>query len=168
MDTRVLHLFQIVQDHIPFPDQVGKNISQAKKIIAVDILPLAIIVIKIDPAVVPRLPVDKDVIPPYVPMFFPVLVQKADSIDTFKESFQNTLESFEKIGLVVHIQGLHNHMKGLAPDPVQDPDEIPFFVLDPVPVHKILVAPHQIQDAGLFFRATETVEFNTPDSGSKL
>jgi len=98
---RVVLLLQILQQHIAHACQKGQHIAQPKQVVTVDVFPVPIIEIKIDPPEMSVLSVHQNVVPSYVPVFFAVMVEELDGLNAFYELIQDTWEFIEVIAFMI-------------------------------------------------------------------
>ena len=87
LQGRVVGFLQFRDQHISLTGQKYQNIAQAKEIVAVNIFPVPVIKVEIDPAIAPTAAVDQNMIAPDISVFFAMLVKKADGLDAFHKVF---------------------------------------------------------------------------------
>ncbi len=165
---RIAAVFEIVQAHIAFADQEYQHVAQAEKIIAIDVFPVAVIVVEIDPAIMAARTLHKDVIPSDVAVLFAVLVQETDAFDAGREVFKNAGKVFVKVGVVINGQIFDIGGKRRSVNVIENPHQIAFFVFDRNAVHEIGMRVDEFEDAGLLLRAAKTLELDIADPGDKL
>jgi hypothetical protein len=123
-----------------------------------------IIEIKVDPSMPPAIPVNQNVIPSYVAVPLPMLMQKADSLCAFNEMIQDIRELLIKIGLMVYPHITNICRQGLPSDEVQNANEVALFVRDRIPLHEIVVAGYQFEDARLLLWASKALKLDVSDT----
>jgi len=159
---------QVLGRNIPFPHQEHKNIAQAEEVMTEDVLVESIVIIKVNPAMYAALLINDDMVSSYVPMLLSVGMKKTDGTDTFFEMIQEIGKLFVKIAVVIHLHIFHMGVQRFSFDKINDPDGIALFILGRESVHELPMVEDQVQNPGLFPRASKALEFNFPDVGSEL
>jgi hypothetical protein len=151
-------------ENIAPPCQEYQDIAQTKEVITVYVFPVPVIGIKVDPAVTAAFPVNQYVIPSYVAMPFPFLMQKMDGLDAFKKVIQDIWEFLIIVSLVIHPNISDIDGKGLPYNKIQYANEIALGIPNRISVHEVLVTGDQIKDSGLFLGVSEALKFDVPDT----
>ena len=71
---------------ISLAHQKRQNVTQTEEIVTVDVLSVAVIIVKINPAVIATIFIYKDVIASYVSVLFTLFMEKLNGFNAFNET----------------------------------------------------------------------------------
>ncbi len=77
--------FEVRQQNVSFSSQKYQDVTKSKEIVAINVLAMAVIEVKINPALKPAVTVNYYMVAANIPVFFAMFVQEAYGFDAFHE-----------------------------------------------------------------------------------
>lgn len=104
---RMLLFDEILNKNISHADKVDQHIAKTKEIIGINVLPVTIVEVKVNPAVVTGVAIHENMIAPYVPVLLTMLMQETDPLNTFYVAIQNPGQLIMVVSFVIRFNTPH-------------------------------------------------------------